>query len=213
MAQKRPWRCYAKWNRRAYQHKRSANHRREYARGGAQSKIARYWGGDKSRDWSDWELVIGLKVIRQIQISSNALEAIRVTINSPLQKILGRTNYRFRVRSKPFQKYRENRMLAFAGADRVQSGMRNSFGRSTGVCARVKAGAIILDVGCNLKDLAVVRERLRIASMKISCKSQAVVIMYQSVELLKKSGLPFYDAGKRKEIPIYDIDTVEKAKA
>jgi large subunit ribosomal protein L10e len=213
MAQKRPWRCYAKWNRRPYQHKRSANHRREYARGGAQSKINRYWGGDKSVPFEDWELVIGLKVNRQIQISSNALEAIRITINSPLQKLLGRTNYRFRVRSKPFQKYRENRMLAFAGADRVQSGMRNSFGRSTGVCARVKAGAIILDVGCNLKDLAVVRERLRIARMKISCSSQAVVIMYKNLEILKQSGLPYYDAGKRKEIPIYDIDVVEKAKA
>jgi len=213
MASNRPWRCYAKWSRRPYQHKRSANHRREYARGGAQSKIARFWGGDKTRDWADWELVIGLKVIRQIQISSNALEAVRITINSPLQRLLGRTNYRFRVRPKPFQKYRENRMLAFAGADRVQSGMRNSFGRSTGVCARVKAGAIILDVGCNLKDLPIVRERLRIASMKISCKSQAVVIKYQSLEILKKSGLPFYDANKRKEIPIYEIDVVEKAKA
>jgi large subunit ribosomal protein L10e len=213
MAQKRPWRCYAKWNRRPYQHKRSANHRREYARGGAQSKINRYWGGAKNIPWEDWELVVGLKVNRQIQISSNALEAVRITINSPLQKLLGRTNYRFRVRSKPFQKYRENRMLAFAGADRVQSGMRNSFGRSTGVCARVKAGAIILDVGCNLKDLATVRERLRIASMKISCSSQAVVIMYKSLEILKQSGLPFYDAGKRKEIPIYEIDAVEKAKA
>jgi len=213
MAQKRPWRCYAKWNRRPYQHKRSANHRREYARGGAQSKINRYWGGAKNIAWEDWELVVGLKVNRQIQISSNALEAVRITINSPLQKLLGRTNYRFRVRSKPFQKYRENRMLAFAGADRVQSGMRNSFGRSTGVCARVKAGAIILDVGCNLKDLATVRERLRIASMKISCSSQAVVIMYKSLEILKQSGLPYYDAGKRKEIPIYDIDIVEKAKA
>ena len=213
MAHKRPWHCYSKWNRRPYQHKRSANHRREYARGGAQSKIQRYWGGNKAIPWEDWELVVGLKVNKQIQISSNALEAIRITINTPLQKKLGRTNFRFRVRSKPFQKYRENRMLAFAGADRVQSGMRNSFGRSTGVCARVKAGAIILDVGCNLKDLAYVRERLRIASMKISCGSQTVVTQYKSVEILKQSGLPLYDANKRKEIPLYELDTVEKAKA
>ncbi len=210
MASKRPWRCYSSWNRRPYQHKRSANHRREYARGGAQSKIQRFWGGNKAIPWEDWELVVGLKVNMQIQISSNALEAIRITINTPLQKQLGRTNFRFRVRSKPFQKYRENRMLAFAGADRVQSGMRNSFGRSTGVCARVKAGAIILDVGCNLRDLPYVRDRLRIASMKISCGSQTVVTQYKSVEILKQSGLPLYDANKRREIPLYSI---EKAKA
>ena len=213
MAHKRPWQCYSKWNRRPYQHKRSANHRREYARGGAQSKIQRYWGGNKTIPWEDWDLVLGLKVNKQIQISSNALEAIRITINTPLQKMMGRNNYRFRVRSKPFQKYRENRMLAFAGADRVQSGMRNSFGRSTGVCARVKAGAIILDVGCHLRDLAYVRKRLRIAGMKISCGSQIVVTQYKSIEILKKSGLPLYDASKRKEIPLYELDIVEKAKA
>jgi len=213
VAHKRPWHCYSKWNRRPYQHKRSANHRREYARGGAQSKIQRYWGGNKAVPWEDWELVVGLKVNKQIQISSNALEAIRITINSPLQKRLGRNNFRFRVRSKPFQKYRENRMLAFAGADRVQSGMRNSFGRSTGVCARVKAGAIILDVGCYLRDLAYVRERLRIAGMKISCSSQTVVTKYKSVEILKQSGLTLYDDNKRKEIPLYELESVEKAKA
>jgi large subunit ribosomal protein L10e len=104
-------------------------------------------------------------------------------------------------------------MLAFAGADRVQSGMRNSFGRSTGVCARVKAGAIILDVGCHLRNLAYIRERLRIASMKISCGSQIVVTQYKSVEILKQSGLPLYDANKRKEIPLYELESVEKAKA
>ena len=213
MASKRPWQCYAKWNRRAFQHKRSANHRREYARGGAQSKIVRFWGGNKEKPFEEWELVVGLKVNKQIQISSNALEAIRITINSPLQKIIGRTAFRLRMRSKPFQKYRENRMLAFAGADRVQSGMRNSFGRSTGVCARVKAGSVILDVACSLKNLSEVRKRLRVASMKISCSSRVVVTMYKSVEILKKSGLPLYDDKKRKEIPLYELDKYQKAEA
>ncbi len=208
MAHKRPWHCYSKWNRRPYQHKRSANHRREYARGGAQSKITRYWGGNMEVDWDDWEIVLGLRVAKQIQVSSNALEAIRITVNSPLQKILGRTNYRMRVRSKPFQKYRENRMLAFAGADRVQSGMRNSFGRSTGMCARVRAGSIIVDVGTHLKNLEVVRDRLRVASMKISCSGQVVVLKYKTEEILKRTGLPLYDAAKRKEIPIYEVVTV-----
>lgn len=205
MAHRRPWHCYAKWNRRPFQHKRSANHRREYARGGAQSKIVRFWGGDKSVPWQDWELVIGLKSDKQIQISSNALEAVRITINSSLQNSIGRTNFRFRIRPKPFQKYRENRMLAFAGADRVQSGMRNSFGRSTGVCARVRAGSIICDVGTSLKNLPIIRDRLRIASMKISCSCQIVVLKYKTPELLKRSGLPLYDDKKRREIPIYEL--------
>ena len=205
MATRRPWHCYRKWTRRPFQYKRSSNRRREYARGGSQSKIVRFWGGDKSIPWENWELVVGLKVNRQIQISSNALEAIRVTINSALQKKLGRTNFRFRVRPKPFQKIRENRMLAFAGADRVQTGMRNSFGRSAGVCARVKAGSIICDVGISLKDIDTVRDRLRVASMKIPCSCQVVILSYMTPEILKRSSLPLYDDKKRKEIPLYEI--------
>ena len=156
--------------------------------------------------WDDWELVIGLKVNSQIQISSNTLEAIRITVNGVLSRKLGRQNYRLRIRPKPFQKYRENRMLAFAGADRVQSGMRNSFGRSTGVCARVRAGQIVLEVGAYLRDLPLVRDRLRVARMKISSSCQTVILKYKTPELLKKSGLPLYDAKKRREIPIYELE-------
>jgi len=196
MASRRPWRCYSSWSRRPYQHKRSANHRREYARGGAQSKIVRFWGGNKAIPWDSWEIVVGLRVSRQIQISSNALEAIRITINSSLQNKIGRTNFRFRIRPKP-------------GADRVQSGMRNSFGRSTGVCARVRAGAIICDVGTSLKDLPVVRDRLRIASMKVSCNCTTVVLKYKTPELFKQSGLPLYDDKKRREIPMFEFVVAE----
>ncbi|MHA1196744.1 MAG: 50S ribosomal protein L16 [Promethearchaeota archaeon] len=207
MAHRRPWHCYSRWTRRPYQHKRSRNHRREYARGGAQSKIQRFWGGNKEIDWEDWELVVGLKVNKQVQISSNALEAIRITINSALQRKLGRNNFRLRIRPKPFQKIRENRMLAFAGADRVQSGMRNSFGRATGVCARVRAGAVICDVGTYLKNLPLVRDRLRVASMKLPCSAQIVLLKYKSPEFLKQAGLPLYDAKRRREIPLYEIVT------
>ncbi|NHJ19427.1 MAG: 50S ribosomal protein L16 [Candidatus Lokiarchaeota archaeon] len=208
MAHKRPWHCYSTWNRRPYQHKRSANHRREYARGGSQSKIVRYWGGNKDIPWESWELVIGLKVEKQIQVSSNSLEAIRITVNSALQTYLGRTGYRFRVRSIPFQKYRENRMLAFAGADRVQSGMRNSFGRSTGVCARVRAGAIICEVGTSLKNLPIVRDRLRVASMKVASHCSIVILKYKTPEIFKQAGLPLYDDKKRKEVPLFEFAVV-----
>lgn len=206
MANRRPWHCYSKWTRRPYQYKRSSNRRREFARGGAQSKIVRFWGGNKEAPWEDWELVVGLKVNSQVQISSNTLEAIRITINGVLQRKLGRQNYRLRIRPKPFQKIRENRMLAFAGADRVQSGMRNSFGRSTGVCARVRAGQIIVDVGTHIRNLPLVRDRLRVANMKVPSSCQIVILKYKTPELLKQSGLPLYDDKKRREVPLYELE-------
>lgn len=205
MAHKRPWRCYRKWDSRSYQHKRSQNHRREYARGGSQSKIQRFWGGNKFKDWDEWDVVIGLKVEEKVQISSNALEAVRVTINGQCLKKLGRQNYRMRMRPKPFHKIRENRMLAFAGADRVQSGMRNSFGRATGVAARVLAGQVIADVGINFKDLEFVKKRMRIANRKLPCTATIVLLKYKKPEFLKRSGLPLYNAQKRREIPLYKV--------
>ncbi|TFF93919.1 MAG: 50S ribosomal protein L16 [Promethearchaeota archaeon] len=206
MAHKRPWRCYREWTRRPYQHKRSSNHRREYARGGSQSKIQRFWGGNKFKDWDDFDLVIGLKIEDQVQISSNALEAMRVAVNSVLLKKVGRQNFRLRVRPKPFQKYRENRMLAFAGADRVQSGMRNSFGRATGVCARVKAGQVIMDVGIDMRNLEIVKKRMKVASYKLPSACQIVLLKYKSTDILKRAGLPLYNADKRREIGLHQVE-------
>lgn len=205
MGKRRPWRCYRKWSR-SYQHKRSRTHKQEYSRGGAQSKIKRFWGGAKNVLWKDWDIVLGLKAENQVQISSNALEALRVSINSPLQKELGRSNYRHRIRPKPFQKIRENRMLSFAGADRVQSGMRNSFGRVMGVCARVQAGQIICDIGTHIENLDLVRERLNIANMKIPCSSQTVLLSYRNPKILKSARLPLYDDKKRREIPLFELN-------
>ena len=99
-------------------------------------------------------------------------------------------------------------MLAFAGADRVQSGMRNSFGRSTGVCARVKAGQIIAEVGIPMRSLTLARDRLRVASMKVPCSCQIVILSYKTPDLLKRAGLPLYDDKNRKEIPLYELAQV-----
>jgi large subunit ribosomal protein L10e len=100
-------------------------------------------------------------------------------------------------------------MLSYAGADRMQTGMRNSFGRSMGLAARVKAGQIIADVGTSIKDLSIVRDRLRVASMKVPSSCQIVILEYKTPELLKQSGLPLYDAKKRKEIPLYELESAK----
>jgi ribosomal protein L16/L10AE len=73
------------------------------------------------------------------------------------------------------------------------------------VCARVRAGAVVLDVGASLSDLAVVRDRLRIASMKISSPCSIVVTKYKNPELFKQSGLPLYDDKKRREVPMFEF--------
>jgi large subunit ribosomal protein L10e len=213
MASKRPWHCYSKISGPAYQRKRSRSHRREFARGGADSKIRMYEMGRKIKEKKreEWDLVVGLKADNNVQISHYSLEAIRITINSSLQKSIGRQNFHLTIRVKPFQVVRENRQLNFAGADRVQSGMRNSFGRSIGKAARVKAGTIICEVCCDIKNLPFVKDRMRIANIKMPCKCQTVLLHYQDESILKKSGLPFYDEKKKRIISPFELET-KKAK-
>lgn len=208
MASKRPWHCYSKLKGPAFQRKRSRSHRREFARGGADSKIRMYEGGRKLKEKKreDWEIVVGLKVEKNVQISHYALEALRITINSSLQKTIGRQNYHLTIRVKPFQVYRENRQLNFAGADRVQSGMRNSFGKSIGKAARVKAGQIVCEVMCSMKDLPIVKNRLRITNVKLPAKCQTVLLYYKDEKFLKQSGLPFYDEKKKRIISSFELE-------
>merc|ERR1712160_52504 len=80
------------------------------------------------------------------QISSEALEAARVAINKYLTKFIGKDGYHIKMRAHPFHVLRANKMLSCAGADRLSSGMRHSYGKPIGVAARVDIGQILLSV-------------------------------------------------------------------
>jgi large subunit ribosomal protein L10e len=62
---------------------------------------------------------------------------------------------------------RENRMIATAGADRLQEGMRRAFGKPTGRAARIKAGQSILDIYVNSNAVDAAKEALRVGSTKL----------------------------------------------
>merc|ERR1712232_1440040 len=80
------------------------------------------------------------------QISSEALEACRIAINKHLTNTVGKDGYHIRVRVHPFHVIRANKMLSCAGADRLSSGMRHSYGKPIGVAARVDIGQVLLSV-------------------------------------------------------------------
>jgi len=92
--------------------------------------------GSKSKQFS-----VDVHLINQeaCQIRHMAIEAARQAINRNLLKRIGRENYHFRVRAHPHHVLRENKMMAFAGADRMQDGMRRSFGKPADRAARVPA--------------------------------------------------------------------------
>lgn len=54
------------------------------------------------------------------QLTSEALEAARVSANKYMAKFAGKDNFHMRIRAHPFHVLRINKMLSCAGADRLQ---------------------------------------------------------------------------------------------
>ena len=80
-----------------------------------------------------------------IMVRDNALKSARQAINKSLEKALP-NQYHFRVLVFPHNVIRENKMIAGAGADRLQKGMRQAFGRPTDRAARLKIGTDLFTV-------------------------------------------------------------------
>ena len=178
---RRPWHCYKTHKRPAYQKKRSRSHRKEYVRGGPDSVLRMYDTGNRKKPLASWELSLGIKILKDVQISHRTLEAIRVSLNRNLQGI-GREAFMIRIRPHPWQMIRENKMMAFAGADRLQSGMRNSFGRVMGRAARVHANQTITEVFCDYENKDVIIKALKTAAYKLGAKNRLAVLQMKNPE-------------------------------
>jgi len=120
--------------------------------------------GDPSKEY---EAEIKLLARKPIQIRDNAIEAARQAVNKYLEKSIP-GNYYFKLLIFPHNVIRENKMIVGAGADRMQKGMRKSFGRATDRAARVGANQKIFRIRFMKKDSEIVKEALRRARLKLS---------------------------------------------
>jgi large subunit ribosomal protein L10e len=99
-------------------------------------------------------------------LTACALEAARVACNKYLVKTTGKEGYHIRCRVHPFHVIRQNKMLSCAGADRLSSGMRGSYGKPMEMAARIAIGQIILSVRSKDTNAQHVIEALRRAKFK-----------------------------------------------
>jgi large subunit ribosomal protein L10e len=139
--------------------------RLKYIHGTPPPKISRFTMGDTK---SNFEYRISLVAQSPVQIRHNALEAARVSANKVLFDVLGETGYMIQLRVYPHVILRENRMIATAGADRLQEGMRRAFGKPSGRAARVKYGQSILDIYVNSNAVDAAKKAMHVASTKLS---------------------------------------------
>ena len=139
--------------------------RLKYIHGTPPPKISKFMMGDTK---SKFEYRFSLVAQSPVQIRHNALEAARVAANKVLFDALGEIGYRIQLRVYPHVILRENRMIATAGADRLQEGMRRAFGKPSGRAARIKTGQSILDIYVNSNAVDTAKKALRVGSTKLS---------------------------------------------
>jgi large subunit ribosomal protein L10e len=145
---------------------------KQFAPGAPNSKVARFTTG-KSRP--DYDYMVRLVSLGRVQIRHNALEAARVACNKSLA-LAGEENYFLRVVVYPHIILRENKMIATAGADRLQEGMRKAFGKPIGLAARVEIGSAILEMSVKTENLDKAKHGMWAASTKLPMKTRIEVI-------------------------------------
>ncbi|CAH8649464.1 unnamed protein product [Dicrocoelium dendriticum] len=165
---RRPARCYRYCKNKPYPKSR-------FCRGVPDPKIRIYDLGKKRADVEEFPLCVHLISDEYEQLSSEALEAARICANKYLLKHCGKENFHDRVRVHPFHVIRINKMLSYAGADRLQTGMRGAFGKPQGTVARVNIGQVIISVRAKDQHQSAVIEALRRAKMKFPGRQKIAV--------------------------------------
>jgi large subunit ribosomal protein L10e len=152
--------------------------RKEFTKGFPAPKITKFTMGDTK---AKFEYEAKLIALEQAQIRHVSLEAARIASNRILlDKLVN--NYRLDVLPYPHNILRENKMIFGAHADRLQQGMRASFGRPIGTAARVRANQTIILVNVNAEGVETAKIALKRGSAKLPVPCRVTVEKIQVEE-------------------------------
>ena len=135
-------------------------------------KIPRFETGDARKSFN---CTLNLLSKSDLQIRDNALESARQTSNKLLETYLGLNGFHLKVKVYPYHVLREHALASGAGADRFSSGMAHSFGKPTGIAARVRKGQTLFQVSVDRQNMEIAKQALERASKKLPCSCTIVM--------------------------------------
>jgi large subunit ribosomal protein L10e len=140
------------------------------------SKIVKFSGGAE-KDYKEGRHSFTIRMISEewCQVRDNALEASRMAMTKILdEQIPGQ--YFLQVKVHPHHLLRENKSAAaVAGADRISTGMTQSFGVVIGRAAMVQPGQDIFFISCaNDKAARVAKNALDAVKAKVPCRTKVL---------------------------------------
>ncbi|EED12675.1 50S ribosomal protein L10e, putative [Talaromyces stipitatus ATCC 10500] len=165
---RRPARCYHYCKNKPFPKSR-------FNRGVPDHKIRFFDTGRKKATVDDFPCCIHLVSSEYEQLSSEALEAALICANKYLVKTAGKESFHLRIRVHPYHTTRINKMLSVAGADRLQTGMRGTWGKPVGKVARVNVDQILVSVRTTDRHRLVAIEALRRSMYKFPGRQKVIV--------------------------------------
>ena len=148
---------------------------KKFAPGAPNPKVARFTTGKAN---PNYEFMLRLISEGRVQVRHNSLEAARVAANKKMG-LIGEENYFLLVKTYPHIILRENKMIATAGADRLQEGMRKAFGKPIGLAARVEIGNTVLELSLKAENLEKGKAAMKAASTKLPMKTHWEILQLQ----------------------------------
>lgn len=136
------------------------------------SKVVRYEAGNLTKEFP---LKVDLISKDPLHIRHNAIESARLTSHRFLEKSLGKQGFRLSIRIYPHHILRENPLASGAGADRMSTGMKMSFGKAIGMAARVKPDQALMTVGIEKQHMDIAKRAMKRASYKFPCSCRIAV--------------------------------------
>lgn len=122
----------------------------------------------------DYDAVVSLTSQEAVILRDNSIESARMTSNKYLENNINGLYY-FLVKIYPHHVVRENKMISGAGADRLQKGMRRSFGRPTDRAARLGRNTELFVVYTYKANVEHVKKAFSRAMRKLSGRYKVVV--------------------------------------
>ncbi|MBW3010985.1 50S ribosomal protein L16 [Candidatus Woesearchaeota archaeon] len=141
--------------------------KKQFTRGNPHINISQFEMGNKTKKFP---FCVDLIAEDNLQIRHTSMESARQASNRYLEKNLGKEGYHFKFKIYPHHILRENPLASGAGADRMSTGMKKSFGKTIGKAAQVKKGKQIICIGVEEKHTKVAKRAMTLAKNKLACK-------------------------------------------
>lgn len=184
MAKLRKW-CAYKTLERPYT-RWSKSKKKSFVKARPGKSVIKYDLGDLKGGPKQFDYRLQLISKEVTNVRSNAIEAARIVCIRNLEKELGRQGFYMRILMVPHHTIRENRLAAGAGADRLSTGMKHSFGKTIGTAAKIEKGKVLIELYLPSSKEELGREQLSKASKKLPVRTTIQGVKQKAVALTKK---------------------------